>query len=174
MNRMSGSKDMKKELRRRESVLHTTGLGVIAFGLWTFLKGNMYFLLGGNRYADIAGIDPDIDPRLVLVIFYCVLLLVTALILLIHIGIGKGAISDARGVCVRGGYIRAAFVMILVYAGFVAADISVVGDRAEYLADEIVSTVVDLTIAVLMTDLFLSAIRVRKLRRTLPKEAGEE
>ena len=164
---------MEKELRRRQSILSTTGLGVIAFGLWTFLKMNLYFLLGADTMFNGVEIDPSMSRRLVFVLSYILGLIIACAILFVHTRIGRSAISEAKGIQKRYHYVGVCAALIVFYIASVAFTFATLDINAPTFPDYIVSILVDTTSAVMFFELVMSARKVRDLRQKLHKEAGE-
>ena len=164
---------MEKELRRRQSILSTTGLGVIAFGLWSFLKMNLYFLLGADTMFNGVEIDPSISRRLVFVLSYILGLIIACVILFVHARIGRSAISEAKGVQKRYRYVGVSTALIVFYIASVVFTVITLDFKAPTFPDYIASILVDSTSVIMFTELVLSARKVRSLRQELQKEAGE-
>ena len=162
---------MEKELRRRQSILSITGLGVMAFGLWDFLKLHLYFLLGRSFLLKSVEIESTISEKTVLIITYIVLLIVALTELLIRIYIGRGAVTESKDVLEPGQkkshYLGLAIFVIIVNAFFLAFSIIDIDALRSNFLDHIASLIVDTTSLIMLFELVSSARKVRELRQKL-------
>ena len=165
--------DLGRELRRRQSILSTTGLGVIAFGLWSFLKLNLYFLLGSDTLFGDIEFDPAFSRRVVLAASYVICMIVACIILLLHVRVGRGAIAEAKDGPKRYHYMGLAIGMAVFYIFSVALSLFTLDFDSSSFPDYLASILVDATSAIMLIELVASARRVRSIRQELQKEAGE-
>ncbi len=164
--------DLERELRRRQSILSTTGLGVIAFGLWTFIKPNMYFLLGGDKLSEGVEPDPVLSRGVLFAASYILCMIIACILLLIHVRVGRGAIAEAKDAQKRCRYLGLAIAMIVICIASVATDLFTLRNAGSSLPDYVASMLVDATQTVMYAELVASAGKVRSIRHELRKEAG--
>ena len=155
---------MEKELRRKQVTLVTLGTGVILFGVWSVVKSLLYFRT--NLFADL---DTQVEPELLPYMLATVV--IVALFVLADLGIrlkiGRRARAEGMGRRQKNGYLILAALIVLV---------NIIGDLLGVYAllkygvseqsgpDYIVSVLVDLSSTVLLAELIVTVLRVRKLR----------
>ena len=155
---------MEKKLRRSQVTLVTLGTGVILFGVWSVVKSLLYFRT--NLFADL---DTQVEPELLPYMLATVV--IVALFVLADLGIrlkiGRRARAEGMGRRQKNGYLILAALIVLV---------NITGDLlgVYYIAkngvpeqsglDYVVSVLVDLSSTVLLAELIITALRVRKLR----------
>ena len=156
---------MEKELRRKQVTLVTLGTGVILFGVWSVVKSLLYFRT--NLFSDL---DTQIEPKL-LPYVKLVTVVIVALFVLADLGIrlkiGRRARAEGMGRRQKNGYLVLAALIVLV---------NIIGDLLGVYAlvkngvpeqsslDYVVSVLVDLSSTVLLAELIITVLRVRKLR----------
>lgn len=162
---------MEKELRRRQSILSITGIGVMFFGLWNFIKLHLYFLLAKDTI--IAGYDPSagLSDRYVFRIAYVLCLILALISLGIRFRIGRSAIRESRGIPFRP-YFGLCIFLILLHAGTIVFEVLSLRVENTNVFDLIASLIVDITSLSMLIELTLSAIKLRKLKKA-PKEGAE-
>ena len=156
---------MEKELRRKQVTLVTLGTGVILFGVWSVVKSLLYFRT--NLFNDL---DTQIEPKLLPYVKLAVVVIVALFVLAdmgIRLKIGRRARAEGMGRRQKNGYLILAALIVLV---------NIIGDLlgVYYIAkngvpeqsglDYIVSVLVDLSSTVLLAELIVTVLRVRKLR----------
>lgn len=188
---------LHNKLRKYESILVISGLGVVAFGLWSIVRAAIYYFLNPLKptdyisEADLAKIAADweaqgigfltdkVDTILTTMIF--VLMVVD---LLLRLYIGMSARAYGRGRRRRGFYV----VFVWIMAFFMALSIVTTIDdflepifkaiqagtadafessakRGDHAAS--VSLIVDLTSLLVLVELGISSIMVKRLRKKL-------
>ncbi len=156
---------MEQELRRRQVTLVTLGTGVILFGVWSVVKSMLYFRT--NLFKDLdTQVEPELLPYIKLAIVVIVALFVLA-DLGIRLKIGRRARAEGMGRRQKNGYL-----ILAALIGLVNIIVDVLG--VYYMVkngvpeqsglDYIVSVLVDLSSTVLLAELIVTALRVRKLR----------
>ena len=139
---------MEKELRRKQVTLVTLGTGVILFGVWSVVKSLLYFRT--NLFADL---DTQVEPELLPYIKLATVVIVALFVLAdlgIRLKIGRRARAEGMGRRQKNGY--------LILAALIAFS------RLYLCLDYVVSVLVDLSSTVLLAELIITALRVRKLR----------
>ena len=155
---------MEKELRRKQVTLVTLGTGVILFGVWSVVKSLLYFRT--NPFADL---DTQVEPELLPYMLATVV--IVALFVLADLGIrlkiGRRARAEGMGRRQKNGYLILAALIVLVN---ITADLLGVyyivknGVPEQSGPDYIVSVLVDLSSTILLAELIITVLRVRKLR----------
>lgn len=153
------------KLRRYRNLLTISGLGVIAFGLWSVLKTIMIMLLREDVREYIRQIMPD-NTTVKLVVFG-MLGGVLLFDLLLRLYVGLTARSEGFGKKKGYAYIVLAILMAL---GSVASIVILFSDASSQDPLEmIVSFIVEATSLVILIELLVAAFTVKKLT----KECGE-
>ena len=155
---------MEKELRRKQVTLVTLGTGVILFGVWSVVKSLLYFRT--NLFADL---DTQAEPELLPYMLATVV--IVALFVLADLGIrlkiGRRARAEGMGRRQKNGYlILAALIVLVNITGDLLGVYFIVknGVPEQSGLDYVVSVLVDLSSTVLLAELIITALRVRKLR----------
>lgn len=156
---------MDRELRRRQSILSVAANGVMFLGMWSFLKLNLYFLLG--RDSILAGIELDesIDEGTVLLISYIVAMIFSSIELFLRIFIGRRALAESRDLKKRTGYIGIAIFLIIVYIAVIIFSFYSLELNNDIFLDQLASTLVDITSLFMMLELVTSAAAIRKIQK---------
>ena len=155
---------MEKKLRRSQVTLVTLGTGVILFGVWSVVKSLLYFRT--NLFADL---DTQVEPELLPYMLATVV--IVALFVLADLGIrlkiGRRARAEGMGRRQKNGYLILAALIVLVN---ITGDLLGVYALVKYGISEqsgleyVVSVLVDLSSTVLLAELIITVLRVRKLR----------
>ena len=155
---------MEKELRRKQVTLVTLGTGVILFGVWSVVKSLLYFRT--NLFADL---DTQVEPELLPYMLATVV--IVALFVLADLGIrlkiGRRARAEGMGRRQKNGYlILAALIVLVNITGDLLGVYYIVknGVPEQSGPDYIVSVLVDLSSTILLAELIITVLRVRKLR----------
>ena len=156
---------MEKELRRKQVTLVTLGTGVILFGVWSVVKSLLYFRT--NLFADLdTQVEPELLPYIKLVTVVIVALFVLA-DLGIRLKIGLRARAEGMGRRQKNGYlILAALIVFVNITGDLLGVYFIVKNGVPEQAglDYVVSVLVDLSSTILLAELIITVLRVRKLR----------
>ncbi len=155
---------MEKEKRRRQSLVGITGIGVVIFGFWSFIKINLYFLLGRDHLISSFEFLNESDPMEALKAAYIILLVVAIIDLLLRIYIGKNAIFEAKNYHRRSHYVGVAIILILfsllnLFTAIISIDLT-----SEDLPDQFASFIVELTSLSMLIELVKSTWKLRELR----------
>ena len=155
---------MEKKLRRSQVTLVTLGTGVILFGVWSVVKSLLYFRT--NLFADL---DTQVEPELLPYMLATVV--IVALFVLADLGIrlkiGRRARAEGMGRRQKNGYlILAALIVLVNIIGDLLGVYYIVknGVPEQSGLDYVVSVLVDLSSTVLLAELIVTVLRVRKLR----------
>lgn len=149
---------MNAKIRKREINLTTLGSGVILVGLWIFLKLALTFLIHGNE------IEEEFPP---VVIFWAnvILWIIAALILLMSLYIGLSARAEGKG--------KKKTIVYLILSGVMACFALIIVIFDGYLLfvptsdifNVIVTLIIDATVLVMLVELIVNAVGVRRLRK---------
>ena len=155
---------MEKELRRKQVTLVTLGTGVILFGVWSVVKSLLYFRT--NLFADL---DTQVEPELLPYMLATVVIVALSVLadLGIRLKIGRRARAEGMGRRQKNGYlILAALIVLVNITGDLLGVYYIVknGVPEQSGPDYIVSVLVDLSSTILLAELIITALRVRKLR----------
>ena len=156
---------MEKKLRRSQVTLVTLGSGVILFGVWSVVKSLLYFRT--NLFADL---DTQIEPELLPYVKLAAVVIVALFVLAdlgIRLKIGRRARAEGMGRRQKNGYlILAALIVLVNITGDLLGVYYIVenGVPEQSGLDYVVSVLVDLSSTVLLAELIVTVLRVRKLR----------
>lgn len=193
----TGNDPRMSKLRKYESILVISGLGVIAFGLWSVIRAGIFYFLNPldlTDYLDQAEIDEmvmegqtngvevitdNMDVVLTVLIFIGL-----SLDLLLRVYVGLSARAYGRGRRRRGFY----SILVWIMAFFVLAGICVTIDQYLHPIVTVISThdpndlewsakrgdqaasvslLVDLTSFLVLLELGISSFKVKRLRKQL-------
>ena len=166
------------KLRKNQDNLVTGGPAVIAFGAWSLVRLILFFTLNTGmlkRLLDDFSILEDEKGTTKMIVF-----LITMLInlgLYIYVGLSARADGKERGNKKRYGYRILILLMILLtlFEGVGTAADSANISETEYWDTVLSSGLVDLTVFIILIHLFVSSIRVGKLKKALAAEdSGSE
>lgn len=158
---------MEKELRRRQSILSVTGNGVMFLGMWSFLKINLYFILGRSAFLEEIIQDESIDEGTLLLVMYIISMIIASLELFFRIRVGRGAIAEARDRNKPKRYIGMAMTLIILYAFAVIFTVLNLDFYKDTFWDQLASMIVDVTSLVMLIELVSSASVLRKLKHQM-------
>ena len=158
---------MEKELRRRQSILSVTGNGVMFLGMWSFLKINLYFILGRSAFLEEIIQDESIDEGTLLLVMYIISMIIASLELFFRIRVGRGAIAEARDRNKPKRYIGMAMTLIILYAFAVIFTVLNLDFYKDSFWDQLASMIVDVTSLVMLIELVSSASVLRKLKHQM-------
>ncbi len=163
---------MEQKLRRNQNALVILGAGVIAFGFWSGIKTILVYFLQTDKMNEIAaelgeGVG-NIPPMLLLWIIVSVIL---GIDLLLRLYVGLSARAEGFGRKRGRAYLVVAALMIVFFAAAIIFSITSFSlDNYDSILDAVVTFAVDLTTMITLRELFVAAIRVKKLTRALEKE----
>ena len=155
------------KLRRYQTNLNISGLGVIAFGGWGLLKVILLLLMDPKAIREAAGME--MGETVNIGTFTAVLLLFVLFDFAFRFYIGFSARREAKGKKKNIIYLVIAFLLLI--ASVISIIIGLVQISFDTIFDTIVVMVVEITSALATLELVISAIQVRKLRK-IPVEEG--
>ncbi len=149
---------MNSNARKKEINLRTLGTGVMVLGAWVFIKfGVSYLTFGAQIYEEAA--------RLTMVYINIGIWSVAAVDLLLRFYIGISAHSESKGKHKSVFYLIMAGFLVLLESMSVVGDIAAISHAETGLLSLIVTTLIDITSAVVLIELIVNAVGLRKLRK---------
>lgn len=149
---------MDVKIRRLEDNLITLGAGVIAFGMWSFIKNLLTNLTMGESFSGTIGSQNQIALNLIgfgiIIISF-----------LIHLWIGLSARAEGRGKRKRIFYLIAVGFIILCSILLILTEILLMILFAEINLSIAVTIIVDITKTVFMIELLYSSVTLRKVKK---------
>lgn len=151
---------LQLRLRKNQSDLAAIGLGVIAFGVWSVIKTVLYVAF--HTESVLGSLEGD---KYLILTFWILLGGVLAIGLALRLYIGLSAIAEGKGKKRKAGYIVLSLLMsvlsfVLLTAGLLAQGFAgAAGNTA-------VTLMVEMTSDVLLLEMSISAIRVRRMKKS--------
>ena len=149
---------MNAKIRKREINLITLGSGVILVGLWIFLKFALTLLIHGNE------IEEEF-PSVVIFWANVILWIIAALILLMSLYIGLSARAEGKGKKKTIVYLILSGVMACFDLIIVILDAYLLFAPTSDIFNVIVTLIIDATVLVMLVELIVNAVGVRRLRK---------
>ena len=170
---MDNYAEIKKSIKKCESNIVITGLGVLVFGLWTVLKFIIQTMYGDNGIGvtlDEIKNSSDIAPEVIPVVVFSYVIVISAVIMACHCYVGFKAIGYGRGIRKKWGFLIFAGILAIMTAWgipfyFIPKDGYLnKGDTV------IAAALVDITLFYIFMDMIVSAIRLNYYKRKLERE----
>lgn len=161
MNKETTEYQLQLRLRKNQSDLAAIGLGVIAFGVWSVIKTVLGVALDPENY--LASFEGD---RYMLLAFWIILGGALAIDLALRLFIGRSAIAEGKGKKRRAGYIVLALLMAVLSFVLLTVGLILQG-TSSFTGTAVVTMVVELTSDVLLLEMCISAIRIRRIKRKM-------
>ena len=149
---------MNAKARKAEINLRSLGLGVILFGAWTFIKFAVTLLMKGIQFDKIYSNDVIIASKIIVWIFL-------VLAFLIRLYIGLSARSESEGKRKRSFYLVLTGMIALVNAALIVAEIAMMVIESHGLLYMAITILIDVTSFVILIELLVNAVIIRKLRK---------
>ncbi len=156
---------MGAKTRRLENNLMTVGTGVAAFGVWALVK---YIL---TAFVLNEEIEDSMEPSRLKVIYIFVFSL-TLLDFLMRCLIGFSARAEGKGKNKGVFYLVITVLLILIYAFNIVVEIIGYITFPPALLTMVVTLLIDVTSAAMLVELFVSSVKLRKLRRLADDSKG--
>ena len=149
---------MDTKTRKTEIDLVTLGTGMIFFGAWTFIKLILTTLLYDTElFKDL--------PDVVTAIVYIIIFYIAGIAFLIHFYIGMSARAEGKGKRKTVIYIILTGVIIFLGVPELTAEAYLLFTENHSLLHIIVTLIIEVTSLVITLELFVNAIRLRRLRK---------
>ena len=165
-------KSGKPLLRKYEDNLYVCGMGVIILGAWDILKLIMQVILESkymfNVTADVKAEDRGL-AQVIMIAAVVIVLLLSILIFLVHVYIGRNAMKAAKGQPYKKGYfVWAIIILALLVLGmyFYVDDII----EMKHLKTTIASIIVDITSIYILATVVVTTVKIKKLKATQTEE----
>lgn len=150
------------KIRRHQSILICSGLGVIAFGLWGIVKIIMMWYLDPTAFEELVGFASlTQEEQIYLTVIYAVIAVLVAADLLIRVYIGRSAVKEGSGQKKRIFYVIWTAVYLFASVG---GDIDTLMELpTEHMVESVTATVIDLTSCFAMLQIIISSIALRRI-----------
>lgn len=152
---------MGAKTRRLENNLVTLGTGIIAFGLWAFIKLILTVVFLGSAYFE----DSPEERRLAVMIATWVIAVLT---LLMYVWLGLSARAEGNGKKKKPVYLFVVsiisvygFVMILIEVFIIITKFNEIGDPFSLF----ITIIIDVTRMIFLIELIYSSVTLRKIRK---------
>ena len=165
---MVNNDELHIRLRKNQNTLSVIGLGVIVFGVWSVIKIVLYTALDNDGI-----LASSLRGNLERWAFWIMMGIFLAADLGLRLHVGLSAMAEGRGRSPRKAYIALTFLMALVsFALFAAGMVGLwLSDSVEVsIGVSLVSSIVDATSCVLLFEMAVSAIQVKRLRKRLEEQ----
>ena len=151
-----------KEIRREESSVLTSGTAVLVFGIWTALKICVGILLNQKELNEMLQ-HADVPPARLLVGFIIGVIAFVLISISAHVYIGVASRSLAMDLKIKPPYLILSWLMFgaTIYSLVI---IPVAWMRGQAENAELVSIIIDFTLAIALWRLNISTVKLNKLR----------
>ena len=149
---------MEVQKRKLEINLKTIGTGVILFGVWTFVKFAVNFMLFGSELDETIGEN----VRLAINIGIWIVVSIDALI---HLYIGMSAKAEGNGKRKGRLFLGLTAVITVLYALLLPLEFAAIFLHDTGWASLIVTFIIDVTATVFLAEVFLYTVKLRRLRK---------
>lgn len=156
------------KLRRYQNLLTISGLGVIAFSLWSIMKSFLFIFLRNEVFTEALKMKNVPDDFRVRAILYSIFGSIILFDFLLRLYVGLSARAEGFGKKKGYAYIVVAFLIAIASLFSIVMiffDIRFTGVTS--LMELIVSIIVEITSAVVMIELIAAAFTVKKHNREL-------
>ncbi len=153
-----GERFMEVQKRKLEINLKTIGTGVILFGVWTFVKFAVNFMLFGSELDEAIGEKARLA-------FIIVAWIGASLDALSHLYIGMSAKAEGGGKRKGRFFLGLTAVITVLYALVLPVDVAAIFLQQESLTALIVTFIIDATATVFLAEVFLYTVKLRRLRK---------
>ena len=170
---MNSETDIK--LRSFKNNLAIGGRGYIFFGIWIVVKLLLELIMGDLKFDLLVeeSVENGVERSFAIVCTVIVLFILFAIIINIHLMVGKNAVRFGKNQNNRKRfYIYTSIVALINIVGLAAYPIGIVTGKSTINLTFIASLMVDLSMVFILINLFYSAIMIEKLIKQ--KSAEEE
>lgn len=162
---MENNSEPQIKLRKYQNTLVVVGMGVIAFGIWSVIKTVMLTAFNKDEMAELSAQGTAVE-----VVFWVMLGIMLAIDLWLRLYVGLAAIQEGRGKK-RKAYITWIFLMAFFSALGVVVGLAAIPSTTA-LGTTVVTVIVEITSCVLLVEMALAAIKVKRLSRRLEEQEG--
>lgn len=154
-------------VRRLENNLMTIGTGVIAFGVWSFVKFALSYLLLGDDYWD--DMAEEIKTAVVIIVW-----VYSVLNVLMYLWLGLSARAEGRGKKKRLFYLIVIGIVATYSVFIIVLELASLFTYFHAVTETVVAIIIDVTRMVFLIEIMASAAKLRVLRKEqLKKEAAQ-
>ena len=165
---MENNSQLQVRLRKNQNTLVAIGWGVIAFGIWSVIKGVLGAALNTENMTELSR-----QGTPALAAFWVMLGIALLIDLLLRMYVGRSAIREGKGEKKRWGYIVFALLMALTSTALTAVSVYFVARNGTESVVQLAATmIVELTSVITLLELVFSAVKVRRLSRELKEAEG--
>ena len=151
------------KMRRYQNLLTISGLGVIAFAVWSVMKTIMLFAMRKELLIDVLAASDDMTFKVTLISILVLILLVDFLVRL-YVGLS----ARAEGFGKKKGYVYIIFAILLALTSLGAVVMTFFNiSPGSSVAELVVSVIVEATSIVVVIELLVASFNVKKLRKEL-------
>ena len=163
---------MEIELRRYQNYLQCSGFAVILFSVWGTIKGFAFFISNWGEWllAQSEELQQLLNMVFARVIFILFIVIGTFITVMIHYWIGRGAISESRGIRLKRPYVTGAVLLAVLTAAGILLTRFTDFNYDEGDAMKVNSTIIDLSLLIALCEMILAAWKVRKLTQQLEQK----
>ena len=150
--------DANAKMRKREVDLKSLGAGVMLFGLWSLIKFTISYLVYGIEIE-----DPS--DTLIVTLSHAFYWTVLGLAVLLRLYIGKSARSESEGKHKNAFYLILSGVIVLIDALAIGLECYLMLTEGRGVLTFLITMVVDTTSLIVLIELMVNAIAIRKTRK---------
>ena len=158
---------MEVQKRKLEVNLSTLGTGVILFGLWTFIKYALSYVLFGTKFDEAVTAEKLLILNIITWGF-------VVIALLIQCYIGFSARAEGKGKHKGIFYLILTAIELLLSAISVAIEIAVLFTYHSEIFSLIVTLVIDVTSMVFLAEVLIYSVKLRRLRKAQADKGGSK
>lgn len=152
---------MDAKIRRLQSNLIYSGMGVVLFSVWPFLRFILVELISPRSIFD--GIDMDVEIPHFRAIIYAILFVLFIINLFIHLYIARCAVAEGRGSLQNSpAYIIISSIFLIIYISSIISTLAGLKESNDFSTD-VTSIIVELTSCWIMLSIIISAIALRRI-----------
>ena len=167
---------MQTELIKHRHTLAVVGLGAIAFGIWSLIKSILYFVLVepiiktiSSNYDNLS--NSKIEAWVLIAITFTLVVLFVLIDMLLRWKVGRKAMAVSRGEREPGVgfFVLSSILLLMDMSELVMGILSIAGiiSSDEDLFDQISTLLVDFTSVVMLIEMIVAAVMIRKLTKAI-------
>lgn len=158
---------LQEQLRKNQDTMYIVGTGTILLSIWGVFKAIAFTILTKSGIEKLVGHLPETIPLRFLLIYAWISLLLD---LLLRIVVGVCARQESRGRRHSPVYIVFSAFLSLTYLFSAVHRVKELIDNRVFDEDQIIMILIDATSMIVLMELVLSAVRVRRLTSLLGKD----
>ncbi len=169
---------MERELRRNQDLLFCVGSGIITFGFWSLVKGVMSMIFYKDEWAELLTATGTTEEEMAIAIplLYIIVTVIICLDVLLRLIVGTSARIEGRG---RGKRPQKAYLFFGAILGLLSlasllTDFMHFEENFNTILDGIITVIIDVTSIVMVVELFVAGMKVRRLSKKIDEAKLEE